>query len=170
MIVVLIIGVIYALVLSNFNTKKNVHILKLTDIKESLLPFWSKGKQIDFYLYSQCQKSAIFINDIYQEEIEPDIKLSEFSKIEVFKPDYRGESKKIEFTPIMINNKLKKVCFRYTLFPNGSSSSFILKQKKLYHIFFPYFQEVNSTQDLGEAIDLLQQKPYRGVMPDEVND
>jgi prepilin-type N-terminal cleavage/methylation domain-containing protein len=170
MIVVVIIGVIYALVLSNFNTKKSVHILKISDIKEGLLPFWTKGKQIDFYLYDQCQKSAIFINDTYQEELEPDIKLSEFSNIEVFKPDYRGESQKVEFTPIMIDKKLQKVCFHYTLYPNGSNSSFILKKQKLYYIFYPYFQDVNKTQDLSEAMDLLQQKPFRGVMPDEVND
>jgi len=170
MIVVVIIGVIYALVLSNFNTKKNVHILKISDLKESLLPFWSKGKQVDFYLYERCQKSALFINDVYQEEIEPDIKLSEFSKIEVLKLDYRGESQTVEFTPIMIDKKLQKVCFHYTLFPNGSNSSFIVKKDKYYYVFYPFFQDINRTQDLSEAIDLLQEKQYRGVMPDEVND
>ena len=170
MIVVVIIGVIYALVLSNFNTKKQVHILKISDIREALLPFWKKGKKVDFYLYDHCQKAAIFINDIYQEEVEPKIKLSEFSKIEVSTLDYRGENKQTVFTPIMIDKKLHKVCFHYCLFPNGSNSSFILKKDKLYYIFYPYFQDVNSSEDLNEAINLLQQKKYRGVMPDEVND
>ncbi len=170
MIVVVLIGVTYALVLSNFNTKKKVHILKVSNIKESLLPFWSKGKRIDFYLYHNCQKSAIFINEDYQEELEADIKLSEFDKIEVYKPDYRGEATKVEFTPVMIEKKLQKVCYKYTLFPNGSNSSYILKKKKAYYIFYPYFQDVNSSEDLSEAMDLLQHKSYKGVTQDEVND
>jgi len=170
MIVVVLIGVIYALVLSNFNTKKKVRILKVANIKEALLPFWSKGKRLDFYLYDRCQKSALFINETYQEEIEPDISNAEFDKIEVYKLDYRGESQKQEFIPIMIEKKLHKVCFQYTLFPNGSSSSFILKKDKLYYIFYPYFQDVNTSEDLGEAVDLIQHKEYKGVTPDEVND
>jgi len=170
MIVVVLIGVVYALVLSNFNTKKKVHILKVSNIKEALLPFWSKGKRVDFYLYDRCKKSALFINETYQEEVEPDISHSEFANIEVYKPDYRGESQKQEFTPIMIEKKLHKVCFKYTLFPNGSNSSFILKKEKLHYIFYPYFQDVNSCDDLNEAMDLLQHKEYKGVTPDEVND
>ena len=170
MIVVVLIGVIYALVLTNFNTKKKVRILKVSNIKEALTPFWSKGKRVDFYLYDKCKKSALFINEIYQEEIEPDVDNTLFDKIEIYKPDYRGESQREEFTPIMIEDKLHKVCFKYTLFPNGSNSSFILKNNKFYYIFYPYFQNVNSSRDLNEAIDLLQNKEYRGVSPDEAND
>ena len=170
MIVVVIIGVIYALILSNFNTKKKVRIYKIANIKEALLPHWTKGKRIDFYLYERCQKSAIFINESYQEELEIDIDNALFEKIEVYKPDYRGEGQKEEFTPIMIDKKLKKVCFRYTLFPNGSNTSFILKKDKLYTIFYPYFQDTNTSEDLGDAIDMLQYKNYRGVTPDEVID
>ncbi len=170
MIVVVLIGITYALVLSNFNTKKKVHILKVSQIKEALLPFWSKGKRIDFYIYHNCQKAAIFINGTYQDELEPDIKISEFDKIEVYKPDNRGEATRVEFTPIMIENRLQKVCFRYTLFPNGSNSNFILKKKKLYYIFYPYFQDVNRSEDLSEAMDLLQHTQYKGVTPHEVND
>ena len=170
MIVVMLVGIVYALVLSNFNTKKKVQVLHLYNIKEALLPFWKKGKQIDFYLYDNCQKSAIFINDNFQEEIEVDIQLSEFDKVEVYRPDNRGENQKQEFTPIMIEKKLHKVCFKYTLFPNGSNSSYILKKDKLYYIFYPYFQDVNKTDDLSQATDMLQHKHYKGVTPDEVND
>jgi len=170
MIVVMLVGIVYALVLSNFNTKKKVNVIHMQNIKEALLPFWKKGKQIDFYLYDACQKSAIFINGSFQEDIEADIKLSEFKKVEVYKPDSRGENQKQEFIPIMIEKKLHKVCFKYTLYPNGSNSSYIVKKDKLYYIFYPYFQDVNQTDDLGEATDMLEHKQYKGVTPDEVND
>ncbi len=170
MIVIVIIGAIYALVLSNFNTKKKVRIFKITNIKEALLPHWSKGKRLDFFLYDKCQKSAIFINGVYHDELEVDIDNALFDKVKIYKPDNRGEGQEEEFTPIMIDKKLQKVCFRYTLFPNGANSSFILKKDKLYMVFYPYFQETNSSEDLGDAIDMLQHKNYRGVRPDEVND
>ena len=170
MIVVMIIGIVYALVLSNFNTKKKVHILHIKEIKEALIPFWSKGKRIDFYLYDKCTKAALFVNNRYQEELKADIAISEFKDIQAYRPDAQGQAQKIEFTPIMIEDKLHKVCFRYTLFPNGSNSHYILKQNKTYYLFYPYFQDVISSQDLEEAVDLLQYKSYRGVRPDEVHD
>ncbi len=170
MIVVVLIGITYALVLSNFNTKKKVHILKLANIKEALLPFWSKGKRIDFYLYHNCKKSAIFINGEFQEKLKADIKSSEFEKIEVYKPNAQGEAVKVVFPPIMIENKFQKVCFQYTLFPNGSNSNFILKKKQFYYIFYPYFQDVNKSEDLSQAVELLQHPEYKGVRLDAVND
>lgn len=170
MIVVLIIGIVYALVLSNFNTKKKVHILDVKDIKEALIPLWEKGKRVDFYLYDKCQKSAIFINNIHQEEVKATIDTSKFENVEVFKIDPRGEQKRYTFTPIMIENKLHKVCFQYTLFPNGSNSSYILKNKGKYYLFYPYFHDVKITQDIDEAIELLEYPAYRGVRPDEIHD
>lgn len=169
-IVVALIGIIYALVLTNFNTKKEVKILKLSNLKESLQPFWQKGKRVDLYLYDHCEKSALFINDTYQEELKATINLSEFHKTKVYKTDYNGEVQEIEFTPIMIENKLKKVCLQYTVFPNGSGSSYIIKRDKDYFIFYPYFQDVNQTDDLSTATSLLRHKTYRGVDLDAIHD
>ena len=171
MIVVILVGTVYALVLTNFNTKKKVRIAKIENIKRSLFPFWSKGKQVDLYLFDNCKKSALFINDTYQEEFSLDIKKKEFENIEVYKTDYRGESKKVEYPPIMIEKKLHKVCFKYTIFNNGSSSSYIIKKDKRYYIYYPYFQDVNISDNLSEAMDLYTHKMYRGVItPDEFND
>jgi len=169
-IVVVIIGVVYSLVFSNFNTKKKVQIFKIANIKEALIPYWKRGNQLDFYLYDGCQKSAIFINDVYQEEIEANIENSEFKKVEIYKADARGEEQKQEFSPIIIDNKLQKVCFKYTLFPNGSNSSYIVKKEPLFYIFYPYFQDVNTTKDLQEAMEMLAHQEFKGVREDEVND
>ncbi len=170
MIVVILVGTIYGLVLSNFHNKKKVHILKIENIKEALQPFWSNGKRLDFYIYDACKKSALFSNDHYQEELKPDIALSEFDSIEALKPDITGENKTIEFPPIMINNRLHKVCFAYTLFPNGSNSSYIVKKDKMFYVFYPYFQDVNKSESLSEAKAMLTHKPYQGVSIDEIHE
>ncbi len=170
MIVVVIIGVTYALVLSNFNTKKQVVVHHIKEIKQALLPLWKRGMQLDFYLIDSCKESVIFINHTYKPKLQGDIKDAEFDKIKVYKADETGDSKKIEFTPIMIDKHLHTVCFKYTLFPNGSNSSYIINKNKIYYIMYPYFQDVNSTDTLQEAIDMLEEKPYKGVTIDAVRD
>ena len=165
MIVVLIIGIVYALVLNNFNNQKSVKILKIKELKDSLKPLWRKGKRVDLVVYDDCKKAAIVIN---QEEIntsyKPKIKLLEFQNIQAYTVDRDSQLKLIEFPPLIIDNQLHSVCFRFTIFKNGSSSSYILKhQNGTYYIFYPYFEDVNESEDESEAIDMLKHKEYLGV-------
>ena len=169
-IVVALIGIIYTVVLANFNTRKNVQILKIQNLKDSLQPIYKRGKRIDLYIYDRCKKAVLFVNGEVQESYKPKIDLSEFEDIKTYKLDNMGELQELEFTPILLEAKLQKVCFKFSIFKNGSSSSYILKKDKKYYIFYPYFQDVNTSLDEDEAIDLLTHKDYRGVKIDEVND
>lgn len=165
MIVVLIIGIVYALVLNNFNSQKSVKILNIKELKDSLKPLWKKGKRVDLVLYDDCKKAAIVID---QEEIntsyKPKIKLSKFQNIQAYKVDRDSQLKQIEFPPVIIDKQLRSVCFKFTIFKNGSSSSYILKkQNSPYYVFYPYFEDVNESVDESEAIDMLKHKEYLGV-------
>ena len=169
-IVVSLIGIIYTVVLQNFNTKKNVQILKIQHLKESLLPLYKRGKRIDLYIYNDCKKASLFINGEVQEAYKPKINIGEYENIKILKLDNMGELQEVEFPPIIIDEKLQKVCFNFTIFKNGSSSSYILKKDKKYYIYYPYFGDVNISTDQDEAIELFTHKDYRGVKIDEVND
>jgi prepilin-type N-terminal cleavage/methylation domain-containing protein len=169
-IVVALIGIIYTVVLQNFNTKKNVQILKIQNLKESLLPLYKKGNRIDLYIYDRCKKATLFINNEVRESYKPKINIREFEDLKTYKLDNMGELQELEFTPILLEEKLQEVCFKFSIFKNGSSSSYIVKKDKKYYIFYPYFQDVNTSLDEDEAIDLLTHKEYRGVSIDEVND
>ncbi len=170
MIVVMIIGVVYALVLSNFHTKKKVQIHKLENLKSTLLPLWKRGKRVDFYILDGAKQTAIFINNTYQEELEADIKLSEFDNIIVYKSDHHGESQEMEFMPIMIDKKLHKVTLAFTLFPNGSNSTYIIKKQKRFYLFYPYFKDVIVLDSLDQAVDALEYNQYRNMTIEEVHD
>jgi hypothetical protein len=169
-VVVALIGIIYTVVLANFNTKKNVQILKIQNLKESLQPIYKKGNRVDLYIYDGCKKAVLFINGEVEESYKPKINLSEFENVKTFKLDNMGELYEVEFTPIFLEDKLQNICFNFTIFKNGSSSSYILKKDKRYYIFYPYFQDVNTTFDQDEAVELFTHKDYRGVKIDEVND
>jgi prepilin-type N-terminal cleavage/methylation domain-containing protein len=169
-IVVVLIGIIYAIVLSNFHTKKEFKILKLENLKESLLPLWKKGNRVDLILYDEYKKAALVTNGEINSSYKPQISLSFFKDIESFTIDRFGALKKIEFAPLLVNSEIKKVDFRFTLFQNGSSSSYIIKKDENYYLFFPYFEDVNITQDSEEAIERFTHKEYRGVSQSEINE
>ena len=168
MIVVVLIGSVYALVLTGFN-KKNIEIHRLENIKDSLLPMWKKGVRVDFIVYNKCSQSAIFINNAHQEDIESSLKPKLFKDITLYKIDATNDTVKVKLTPIIFDEKLYDVCFKYTLFPNGSNSSYIIEQNKKFYTFYPYFQEPQIFNSLEEAVDAYQLKQYMEITPHEAS-
>jgi prepilin-type N-terminal cleavage/methylation domain-containing protein len=163
MVVVIIIGVIYALVLGNFNMKNRIAVPKVKDIKRSLSTHWKRGSRIDFYIYDDCSKSTLKINGEVKEDIESDIDLKLFKNIEVYKTSKHGESEELEFPPLLLNNRLHDVCFQYTIFPNGSSSSYMVKIDKTFYIFYPMFEDAMIIDSLSEAKEQYQHKEYTRI-------
>ncbi len=168
MIVVILIGSVYALVLTGFN-KKNIEIKRLENIKDTLLPMWKKGVRVDMIVYNRCSQSAILINNELQEDIKSDLKSKLFKDIIIYKIDSTNETTKANLAPIIFNKKLYDVCFKFTIFPNGSNSSYIVKQNKKFYIFYPYFQDPKIFNSLEEAIDAYQLKQYMEITPHEIN-
>lgn len=166
-IVVIIIGVVYALVLGNFNPKNSVKIPTLHTIKESLLPYWQKGSLVELIVYDNCNESAVFVNSYYDEPKETDLNLAMFKDIEVFRIDQYDNAQKINFAPAIIDEKIQNSCFRFTLFPNGSSSSYIVKSGKEYIVFFPFFESPEIYTDLGDALEHYQHKSYTRITAHE---
>ncbi len=153
MVVVLIIGIVYGLVLGKFNPKQYVQLATFKTLKSAIIAKWKEGDRIDLYLYDNCKKSALFKNGEYQEKMTINIKPKMFSDITVYKTDPFEHERKIDFVPIVIDDKLQPVCFQFTLYPNGSSSNYIVKQKEQYFVFHPYFEDVNETETLEDALE-----------------
>lgn len=167
MVVVMIIGVVYALVLGSFDPKKSLKIVTLQHLKEVLTPYWTKGLQLELVVYDRCRESTLVINGEIQEEIEINIDSKLFKDIKVYKQDrYNGE-REITFSPILVDRKLYKTCFRFTLFPNGSNTSYIIKSGKKYYSYFPYFEEPYVTTTLSDAIDATQKKEFTKITAHE---
>jgi len=83
----------------------------------------------------------------------------------VYRKDRFGQFQETEFLPL--KNKedvLEKVCFRYTLFENGSRSSYILAYKDTYYLMDPYLEPVKTFRSL-EAAETAYNKT--GLIPDD---
>jgi len=81
-VVVALIGIIYALVLSNFNTQKDIKIAKLQDLKSTLLPLWKEGNRVELIIYNEFSDAALAINDDINESYKPKIDISKFKNIQ----------------------------------------------------------------------------------------
>ncbi len=163
MIVVVIIGIVYSLVLGRFDTKRYMKIAELGSLREIMRTKHKEGVRVDLYLYDNCEKSALFLNGEYQEDMKIDIKPKMFKNLKVYKSDQFANEREINFSPVVIDDKLYKVCFQFTVFPNGSSSNYIVEQDGRYIIFPPYFEDVNQTNSLQEALTLFTHKNQKRI-------
>ncbi len=163
MIVVVIIGIVYSLVLGKFDTKQYLKIAKLESLRDIMTTKHKEGTRLDLYIYDNCKKSALFINNEHQEEMKIDIKPKIFNNIKVYKSDRFGNERKIDFSPLIIDNKLYNVCFKYTVFPNSSASNYIIEQNNRFFVFPPYFEDVNQTDNLKEALLTFTHKDQKRI-------
>ena len=167
MVVVMIIGVVYALVLGSFDPKKTVKVINLKYIKDALTPYWQKGVKVELVIYDKCKKSALLINGEPKEDVELDMNMDMFKGIKAYKLDRHNGERDIEFTPIQIDNKLYKTCFNFTLFPNGSNTSFIAKSGKKFYLYRPYFEPTYVTTKLDDALDESKNEQFTKITAHE---
>jgi len=165
MIVVLIIGIVYALVLGHFDPKQRIKVFSLSSLRDTLSQIHHEGQRIDLVVYGKCKKTAYFINNELQEKMKVDISDTIFQDLKVYKSDPFGHEREISFTPVIINDRLEPVCFKYTIYPNGSGSNYIVfkKSEEKYYIFPPYFEDVNSTDSLEEALALFTHEKEKKI-------
>ena len=151
LLVVIIISLVYSLVLNKINNKKRVNTTNLTNLKSSML----KKNQKLLIVYDKCSKSNL------------DIDLTLFKGIKVY--SLKGEVlEKKEFPPIKIKDEIYDVCFKYEIFPNKSSSSFIVKKDDTYFVFHPYFQKIKKFDNEDDAINDFINKKEKDEFKDEI--
>jgi len=151
-IVVLLIGLVYSIAISSYSKKNNIKIDDLTKLKEKLLTFKTDEKdKITFVIYDNCKKNVVLINN---EPSYKDIDSNIDSNIEVYTIDMYGNPKQIEFSDIILDGKKENVCFKFNIFPNNSNDSYIVKQKKKYYVFKPYFEHIQISSNLKKAVDI----------------
>jgi len=151
LLVVILISLVYSLVLDKMNGKKKVNTTSLMNLKSSML---EKNQNL-LIIYDKCSKSNL------------DIDLNLFKDIKVY--SLKGEVlEKKEFAPIKIKDKIYNVCFKYEIFPNKSSSSFIAKKDEKYFVFHPYFQKIKKFDNENDAINDFINKEEKDEFKDEI--
>jgi hypothetical protein len=156
-LVIILIGLVYSLVLGKLDKKQHLTIKKLENLKEILSK--NSSNSLEMIVFDKC--SRVLINGK-----EKDFNSNLFQDIEVFTVE--NESlKKIDFSPITINEKVYDVCLKFNIFKNNSSSSYIVKKKDKYIVFYPYFKNSEVFTNESDAIDAYTNKELLEEYNDE---
>ena len=135
-LVVVIIGLVYSLILGKINNKKKINITHIENLKSLLI----QKNQNSLIIYNKCSYSNL------------DIDINLFKNIEVY--TVKNESlEKLSFPPVKIKDEIYDVCLNYKIYPNKSSSSYIIKKENKYIVFHPYFQNTSVFNNEDEAIN-----------------
>ncbi len=168
MIVVILIGIVYALVISNLNPKNRLEIPRIETIKESLLTRWHPGERLDLFIYDHCSKYLLLIDGKSDEDLKIKLDPTQFKGLHTYRVDRYFDPKPYPFTPLLIDTEPQEVCFEFTIFPNQSSSSYIVQKGKKYLVFYPYLHPVKELSSMEEAIDALTKRNLTRIEPNEI--
>jgi len=170
MIVVILIGIVYSLVIGNLNPKNRLNIPRLETLKESLLPYWHKGSRLDLYLYDHCKKYLIKIDGEVPEKLKIKLDPKLFKDIEVYRIDPFFDPQEVYFPPLLHDKEVHDICFQFTIYPNKSSSSYIVKQNRRYYLFYPYLHPVEILSSMEEAIDKLSNRNFSRITSHDIQE
>ncbi len=165
LIVILIIGLIYGLFVSNLHDKKKeTQNITLLTMKQALLlqPFKQKSEVICF---EPCEECFIY-NDDKKTDTSPFSLFKTAPK--VYKKDQFSQLQPYTFLAFLdAEEKPQDVCFRFSVFNNKSSSYYLVEAHKKFYLFHPYLKEVEVTSTLSDAKKLLD---LHEILPRENRD
>ncbi len=165
LIVIIIIGLLYGLFVSNLQNKETKSdAITLLSMKKTLLnqPFKQKSEIICF---EPCKECFIY-NDDEKTDVEPFALFKTPPK--VYKKDQYGKLEQYRFLSFLNKeDKLQDVCFRFSLLNNKSSSHYLVEADEKFYLFHPYLKDVETIQALSDAQKLLDNKT---LLPKESRD
>jgi len=149
LIVIILIGIVYTLILNRYRPKKEeLYIRSTTPFRSVLLPFWNHS-HIILLCGNRCKKCSIYSDN---GKIIKKVKRSLFKQNDIpkfYTLDYNDEINRKEFLHIQSNRSEEKVCFRFDMYPNKSSSELILEYRNGKVLYLPpYFNDTLSFSSL----------------------
>jgi prepilin-type N-terminal cleavage/methylation domain-containing protein len=141
LVVVLIVGIAYALFVINFPSRKDVKLNGFASLKIYLNKL-SDNKDLTLRCYGdKCEQCVLLTKE--NKVIKSDLKL--FKELpKVYDYDMYGY---LEIKKYALNQ-----CFEYKIFANGSSTHFLVEKEEQFYLFPAYFDEATIYSDYDEAV------------------
>jgi len=166
LLVIILIGALYGVFINKLTTKPKAGegVTVTIETIGDLLRLFAKetGGDVTFLCQDSCSDCGVYAGDKRLDE--QSLKLFDDAP-EVFRRDGLGEFQPVEFLPRKDKDAVvHDVCFRYTLFENGSRSSYIVGYNDVYYLFDAYLQPVTKYKTIEDAEAAYEKKP---LIPDD---
>lgn len=155
MIVVLIMVIIYSMVLFHFKKSSKKESFSLYNLKTTLLKYFNND-HLTLVCENECQKCLLYkesklINEDFPSPFKNLSKLPAFYRV-----DLESNIQRADFLHIDPKRADNRVCFRYDIYPNSSSSEIVVENEKGVLYIPPYFEKVKKFDDLQDFRDYLE--------------
>jgi len=156
-IVISLIAILYGVFVQKLQSKssqKNRDVT-LKTLKQALSKA-PKNSLAEFVCLEPCGECLIYLDN----EIGSDTKIKLFkSDPTVYKVDQFGQLQSYEFPPILTKEgTTENVCFRFALYPNGSTSEYAVEYQKKYYLYNPYDANPTVVTTMAEATDFFDRE------------
>lgn len=150
MLVVIVVGLIYGLFLSNmkrYGEKQfNLNLMSLPSYLQSL----QKDNALSVVCIDACRSCFLFVDGLKSAEVDPFVDDS----LRLYRHDRFTGSEAIELTPLFDEEGREyEVCFRYDLYSDGSSSEMMVEYGESVVDYAGYFTQPRRYASLEEAIE-----------------
>ncbi len=146
LIVILIISLIYGIFVQKLSHKRIISQEDRLKYLDKILSQYDFNESAEIVCINDCKSCFIQVDGNRVEDIDL------FSEnVKVYDYDIHGLLSQIKFTPIFKDDTPLEVCFRYSLYPNGSHSSYILEYKDSFYLYFAYMRPTEVYTSISEA-------------------
>ena len=161
-VVIILLGTIFALVLNSFHSKKSA--LKSMDIESYVKKLVSQGNA-SFYIYGKdCDKDLIVTTDGDKKKI---MRLPFDHKFKTLSLDANGLFNYVDFEDLYIAKEAYPVCLKLNLERGKFTDKIIIDKGNKYLLFKPIYQKIIKFDNLEKAKDAYLQND---MMPKSIDD
>ena len=146
LIVILIISLLYGIFVQKLSHTRSANLQDRLKNLDSILAQYDFNESAEIVCVNECKECFVQIDGKRVEDID----LFE-GNVKVYDYDIHGLLTQLAFTPIFENGNVKKVCFRYELYPNKSHSSYIVEYKDRFYVYYAYMRATKVYKSIGEA-------------------
>ena len=155
-VVIFIITMVGAMVFSSAmnNEKKENKILDLSTLPSSFRSSFEHQGDVELFCLQKCQECFVIQNGKIS-SYDGGVKFGE--KVELYKLDEDNHFVQLDE---LGRFKDKKLCLRYHLYPNGSTTQLVIKNSEGIFYLPSFFGEAKKVEDMDEAKALWNKEKY----------
>ncbi len=150
MLVILLIGIVYGSIINVFERYKEKSIDVTLMTLEKYMQGFSHNNHVSLVCIKRCEECLLSINGKFNQNVTPFLERD----LQLYRYDKDRGVEELELLPYFRpDGREEEACFRYEIYPDGSQTEMIVRNKKEAYVFPSFFGTVQKYASLDEAIE-----------------